>query len=75
MAKVIKEPETGNEPGLYEAENTLGEKVTMVAQNFPQADALKRQGWTFVKSLSEVQAEQAAEMKAKMEAVSDKKGK
>lgn len=53
MSKVIQEPETGAQPGVYEAENIHGEKVTMVAQNFPQADALVRQGWTRVKSLDE----------------------
>ena len=74
MNKHINEPETGNRPGVYELENREGEKVRMVAQNFPQADALVRMQATFVQSLEDWKKAEVEKLKAKAEG-SDKKGK
>ena len=77
MNKQINEPETGNKPGVYEIENREGEKVRLVAQNFPQADAFVRMNAEYIMSLQEWKEEQIKELKAKSPASSssDKKGK
>lgn len=72
MNKQINEPETGNRPGVYELENREGEKKRMVAQNFPQADALVRMNATFVQSLADWKQAEIEKLQAKG---SDKKGK
>ena len=71
MNKNINPPETGNLPGVYEIENREGEKKRMVAQNFPQADALVRMKAEYVMSIDDWKKEQIAKIKED----SAKKGK
>ena len=73
MKKYINEPETGARPGVYEIENREGEKKRMVAQNFPQADALTRMNAEFIMTLQEWKQEQLTKLKAEKPVSSVKK--
>jgi len=61
--KNINSPETGARPGVYEIENREGEKKRMVAQNFPQADALVRMNAEYVMTLEDWRTEQVKKLK------------
>lgn len=71
MNKNINSPEQGAQPGVYEIENREGEKKRMVAQNFPQADALVRMKAEYVMSIEDWKAEEIKKLKEE----SAKKGK
>lgn len=77
MSNVTNEkPETGAQAGVYELENLEGEKVQLVAQNFPQADAFVRMGATFIKSFTEWNLENREKVaKAAKEAEAAKEAK
>lgn len=64
MNNNINVPERGNKIGVYECVDVNGETKQMVAANFPQADALTRQNWTYVGSVQEVEKQKANQLKA-----------
>lgn len=75
MTQVKNIPERGNQPGVYEVENREGEKVRLVAHNFPQADAFVRMQATFIQDIESYEKEQLEkriEAKRPKEVVSEK---
>ena len=63
MNKNINSPEQGAKPGVYEIENAEGEKVRLVAQNFPQADAFVRMKAEYVMTLEDWRDGQVKKLK------------
>lgn len=76
MEERLNKPERGGKPGVYEIENLENEKVELIADSHPMADAYIRMGAKFVKPIEEWRAEQIEKRQEKLQAkASDKKGK
>lgn len=70
MENNFNKPERGGKPGLYEIEDVNGQKVELVAESHPQADAYIRMNAKFVMGIEEWRekelAKREAEVKAKL---------
>lgn len=79
MDNNINKPERGNRPGVYEAENLEGERIELIADSYPMADAYVHMGLRYLRSIEEWRSEQiekrAKEIEAKQAKSGDKKGK
>lgn len=77
MKEEFNKPERGGKPGVYQIENAEGEKVNLIADNHPMADAYIRMEATYVMTLEEWYEQELSKKaeRVKAKASSDKKGK
>lgn len=73
--ELYNKPERGGKPGVYQIENAEGEKVHIVADSHPMADAYIRMGAAYVSTIEEWRAKKIAERAARLKAEEEAKAK